>query len=108
MKIETIDFREFMAGTYRKPARPAQPTRTYSGFLPTVTPQNLFPIHDGGFALFLAGVGTIALVAFAERGLARGGLPEIAYMVAQFGRFAFPVICFGSVLWLFFFGLRGL
>jgi hypothetical protein len=108
MKIETIDFREFMAGTYRKPARPTRPARTYSGFLPTVTPQNLFPIHDGGFALFLAGVGTIALVAFAERGLARGGLPEMAYIVAEFGRFVFPVLAYGAVLWLFFFGLRGL
>jgi hypothetical protein len=105
MKIETIDFREFMAGTYRKPARPA---RAYSGFLPTITPQNLFPVHDVGFALFLAGVGTIALVAFAERGLARGGLPEMAYMVAEFGRFVFPVLAYGAVLWLFFFGLRGL
>jgi hypothetical protein len=107
MKIETIDFREFMAGTYRKPARPARPTRAYSGFLPTVTPQNLFPINDSGFALFLAGVSVIALVAFAERGLARGGLPEIAYMVAEFGRFVFPILAYGAVLWLFFFGLRG-
>jgi hypothetical protein len=107
MKIETIDFREFMAGTYRKPARPARSTRAYSGFLPTVTPQNLFPVHDVGFALFLAGVGAIALVAFAERGLARGGLPEMAYMIAEFGRFVFPILAYGSVLWLFFFGLRG-
>jgi hypothetical protein len=107
-KTETINFREFMAGTYRKPTRPALPKRAYSGFLPTVTPQNLFPIHDGGFALFLVGVGTIALVAFAERGLARGGLPEMAYIVAEFGRFVFPVLAYGAVLWLFFFGLRGL
>jgi hypothetical protein len=107
MKIETIDFREFMTGTYRKPARPKRSARAYSGFLPTVTPQNLFPIHDGGFALFLVGVGAIALVAFAERGLARGGLPEIAYMFAEFGRFVFPVLAYGAVLWLFFFGLRG-
>jgi hypothetical protein len=107
MKIETIDFREFMAGTYRKPAQPVRSTRAYSGFLPTITPQNLFPIHDGGFALFLAGVGAIALVAFAERGLARGGLPEMAYMVAEFGRFVFPILAYGAVLWLFFFGLRG-
>lgn len=108
MKIETIDFREFMAGTYRKSTHPARPTRAYSGFLPTITPQNLFPIHDGGFALFLVGVGAIALVAFAERGLARGGLPEMAYMVAEFGRFVFPVLAYGAVLWLLFFGLRGL
>jgi hypothetical protein len=96
-----------MAGTYRKQAQSVRSTSTYSGFLPTVTPQNLFPIHDGGFALFLAGVGAIALVAFTERGLARGGLPEIAYMVAEFGRFVFPVLAYGAVLWLFFFGLRG-
>jgi hypothetical protein len=105
MKIETIDFREFMAGTYRH--KSTQPARAYAGFLPVITPRDLFPIYDGGFALFLVGVGAIALVAFAERGLARGGLPEIAYMVAEFGRFVFPVLAYGAVLWLFFFGLRG-
>jgi hypothetical protein len=47
-------------------------------------------------------------VAFAERGLARGGLPEIAYMFAEFGRFVFPILAYGAVLWLFFFGLRGM
>jgi hypothetical protein len=108
MKIETIDFREFMAGTYRKPARPTRPTRAYSGFLPIITPQNLFPVHDVGFALFLVGAGTITLSALIERGLARDGLLEMAYAVAQFGRFAFPVLTYGAVLWLFFFGLRGL
>ncbi|QPA33387.1 hypothetical protein [Thermaerobacillus caldiproteolyticus] len=103
-KIETIDFREFMAGTHRKSKRP---TRAYSGFLPTITPQTLFPIHDGGFALFLAGVGTIMVVAFSERFLARGGFPEVAYAVAEIGRFVFPILAYGAVLWLFFFGLRG-
>jgi hypothetical protein len=109
-KIETINFREFMAGTYRKPTQPARPTIAYAGagFLPTITPRDLFPLHDGGFALFAVAVVTIAVAAFAERGLARGGLPEMAHAVAEFGRLVFPVVAFGSVLWLFFFGLRGL
>ena len=108
MKIETIDFREFMAGTYRKPARPTRPARAYSGFLPVITPQNLFPVHDAGFALFLTGVGAITIAAFAERFLARGGMPVAAQFIADVGRFVFPIVAYGSVLWLFFFGLRGL
>lgn len=111
MKIETIDFREFMAGTYRKPKRPARPTqstRAYSGFLPIITPQNLFPVHDSDFALLLTGVGTITLAAVTERVLARCGFTEMANMIEDFGRFVFPVIAYGAVLWLFFFGLRGL
>jgi hypothetical protein len=106
MKYEVINFREFMAGTHRKPARP---TIAYAsaGFLPTITPRDLFPLHDGGFALFLAGVGTIAFAAFTERGMARGGLPEMAHVVAEFGRLVFPIVAYGAVLWLLFFGLRG-
>jgi hypothetical protein len=109
-KIETINFREFMAGTYRKPTQPARPTIAYAsaGFLPTITPRDLFPIHEPDFALFLASVGTITLVAFSERWLASLGLPEIAHTIANFGRFAFPVVVYGAVIWLFGYGLRGL
>ena len=108
MKIETIDFRDFMSGAYRKPARTTRPVRTYAGFLPIITPQNLFPVHDADFALLMTGVGTITLAAFVERFLAHSGMPKAAQVVAEFGRFVFPVLAYGSVLWLFFFGLRGL
>jgi len=105
MKIETIDFREFMSGTYRKPARP---THAHAGFFPIITPQKLFPIHDVGFTLLLTGVGTITLAAVVERMLARGGMPGTAQFIADVGRFVFPIVVYGSVLWLFLFGLRGL
>lgn len=111
MKIETINFREFMAGTYRKkPTQSTRPTIAYAGvgFLPTITVRDLFPLHDGGFALFLTSVGTITIAAFAEHFLARNGMPVAAQFIADVGRFVFPIVVYGSVLWLLLFGMRGL
>jgi len=105
-KVETIDFREFMAGTYRK--QPTRLTYAYAGFLPVITPQKLFPMQDEGFALLIVGVGTITFAAFFEQFLARSGFTGAAYEVAKFGRFVFPALAYGSVLWLFLYGLRGL
>lgn len=105
MKTEVIDFREFMAGTYRKPTRSAI---AYAGFMPAITPHNLFPLHDGGFTLFFASASAIVLVAILERELAHRGLTEIAHVIASFGRFMLPAIAYGLIAWLFFFGLRGI
>ncbi|MBX6361678.1 MAG: hypothetical protein IRZ03_16560 [Acidobacterium ailaaui] len=105
MKTESINFRNFMAGNYRKPALP---TITYAGLMPTITPQNLFPFHDGGFTLFFASASAIVLVAILEHELAHRGLTEIAHVVASFGRFVLPAIAYGLIAWLFFFGLRGI
>jgi hypothetical protein len=107
-KIEAIPFRKFMANehTVRETPR-TNSIYAFSAFFPAITPKSFFPIHDVGFALFLIGAGTIALSAFVERSLARGGLPVAAHVVAEFGRFVFPIVTYGAVLWLFFFGLRG-
>lgn len=105
MKTESINFRNFMAGNYRKPTRP---TIAYVSLMPTITPQNLFPFHDGGFTLFFASASAIVLVAILERELAHRGMTEIAHVVAAFGRFALPAIAYGLIAWLFFFGLRGI
>jgi hypothetical protein len=103
-RIETIPFREFMAGNHRtqKEASPSKDIYVYSGFLPTITPQNLFPIHDPGFALFLAGVGLIAGATFFERFTARSGMFELSETIEVIGRFLFPVIAYGSVFWFLF------
>lgn len=105
MKTEVIDFREFMAGTYRKTTRP---TIAYAGIIPPITPQNLFPFHDGGFTLFFASASAVVLVAILEHELAHKGLTEMAHIVASFGRFVLPAIVYGLIAWLFFFGLRGI
>lgn len=105
MKTEVIDFREFMAGTYRKPTRSAI---AYAGFMPAITSHNLFPLHDGGFTFFLVSASTIVLIAVLERGLVHRGMSEMAHVVASFGRFVLPAIAYGLIVWLFFFGLRGI
>jgi hypothetical protein len=103
-RIETIPFREFMAGNHRtrKETSRSKNICAYSGFLPTITPQNLFPVHDLGFALFLAGVGLIAGATFFERFTARSGMFELSETIEIIGRFLFPVIAYGSVFWFLF------
>lgn len=88
-RIETIPFREFMSGSHhaQKETFPNKSIRFMSAFFPTITPQNLFPIHDPSFALFFTGVGLIASAAFFERFTARSGMFEVSETIEVIGRF---------------------
>jgi hypothetical protein len=108
-KIEVIPFREFMAGNHRvkKETPRTKNVCAMSAFFPVITPQNLFPIHDPGFALFVIGAGLIAGSAFLERISARFGAPVVAQVISDVSRFLFPVIGYGALFWFLFFGLKG-
>lgn len=103
-KTETIDFREFVAGTYRTQKQPSPNTSIYamSSFFPAITPGSFFPIHDTGFALFLIGVGTIACSAFFQHFTARSGSTQLSDTIATISRFVFPVVVYGAIFWFFF------
>jgi len=107
--METIPFREFMAGNHHTPKETSRTNSIYamSAFFPVITPQNLFPIHDPGFALFMIGSGLIVGSVFLERILARFGAPVVAQVISDSSRFLFTLIGYGTLFWFLFFGLKG-
>ncbi|NNV06723.1 hypothetical protein ETC03_09855 [Geobacillus sp. MMMUD3] len=94
-QTEIIPFGEFMAKKRTK-------AKVVPVLFPVITTHHLFPVQDPDFALLMTGVGAITLSAFIERGLVMMGMTDVAEKVTDCGRFIFPVVVYGAVLWLFF------
>lgn len=98
-KREVIPFKEFL----RPPAaiipnrRPLTPI--YS-FFPPITIKSFFPIHDGGFSLFLLAGSVVVIIALADRFLMSTDCSAFGMYVSAFAKVAFPVVGFGAGLWL--------
>jgi hypothetical protein len=102
-KTEAISFREFMADEHTAKEMPRiNSIYAFSGFFPMITPTSFFPIHDTDFVLFLVGAGAIVASAFFEQMAAKLGSTNIAGTIKTISGFAFPVMVYGAVLWLFF------
>jgi hypothetical protein len=102
-KTEAISFREFMADEHTAKEMPrTKSIYAFSAFFPAITSTSFFPIHDTDFLLFLVGAGVIVASAFFERMAAKVGSTTIADTISSISSFAFPVIVYGAVLWLFF------
>jgi hypothetical protein len=103
-KTGTIPFREFMAGNHRtrKEASRTKNVCAMSAFFPTITPGSFFPVHDVGFALFLAGGAAIAGSALLQHMAAKAGSPAISEVISSVSGFIFPVVVYGAVFWFFF------
>jgi hypothetical protein len=102
-KIEAIPFREFMANEHKRKETPhTKSIYAFSGFFPTITPTSFFPVYDTDFLLFLVGAGAIIASSFFEQMAAQLGLTNVAGTIKTISSFAFPVMVYGAVLWLFF------
>jgi hypothetical protein len=100
-KKEVIPFKEFLSPAAAIiPKQRHLPAHVYS-FFPPITLKSFFPIHDGGFSLFLLAGGIILIIALADRFLMNTETSEIGIYISSFAKVAFPVVGFGSVLWLF-------
>jgi hypothetical protein len=99
-KKEVISFRDFMS----RPATTIQkktPLRNniYS-FFPPITIGSFFPVHDLEFSLFLLSGGVIVIIAIMDRFLTGTDASSAGILLSNIARVAFPVVGFGSVLWL--------
>jgi hypothetical protein len=103
-KMETIPFREFMAGNHRtrKEASPNKSIRSMSVFFSVITPSSFFPVHDTGFALFLIGSAAIAGSALLQHMTAKAGSTAISEVISSVSGFIFPAVVYGAVFWFFF------
>lgn len=100
-KKEVIPFKDFMSPPAAIiPKRKPLPTSLYS-FFPPITIKSFFPIHDFGFSLFLTTGGIVLVLALADRFFTSTETSEVGMYLSSFAKVAFPVVGFGSVLWLF-------
>jgi hypothetical protein len=103
-KIETIPFREFMAGPHHPQKETSHTNSIYvmSAFFPTITPGSFFPIHDTGFALFLISGSVIVSSAFFQHLSAKIGFTGVSEAISSISGFVFPIVVYGAIFWLFF------
>jgi hypothetical protein len=100
-KKEVIPFKEFMSLPAKRIHQETPLNTSIYSFFPPITIKSFFPVHDLGFSLFLIGGAVILAVALADRFLMSTDTSEIGMYLSSFVKVAFPVVGFGSILWLF-------
>jgi len=106
-KIEVISFKDFMSPPAPSIQMKFPLTTSIYGFIPPITLKGLFPLHEPAFVLFLIGGGLIAATAFSEKILTVNGFTNITGVVSRVTKIMFPVLGYGALFWLIFFGMRG-
>lgn len=95
---EVIDFKTFMAGTYRKPKRFIN-TPMYS-FMPSITVSSFFSPDVAGIYAVVLGVFAIGMLShFLEVTAASSGREELAWAIETVTRLAFTIGGFSSIAW---------
>lgn len=93
LKIETIDFKKFMKGEYRKNKATSPLSSQLNSFI---------PVHPAMFVdstFIMVGVGVV-LVALLERTLANHGHVAIAEAMHTILKMAFPIVGFAAMWFL--------
>ncbi|MFE4812779.1 hypothetical protein ACFQ9Y_16820 [Peribacillus simplex] len=97
-QIEVIDFKTFMAGTYRKPKRLINPA-VYS-FIPSITVSSFLSPDVAGIYAVVLGVFAIGMLShFLEVTAASSGREELAWAIETVTRLAFTIGGFSSIAW---------
>ncbi|MFJ7855270.1 hypothetical protein ACIQX3_21265 [Peribacillus frigoritolerans] len=97
-KIEVIEFKTFMAGTYRKPKQLIN-TAIYS-FMPTITLSSFLSPDVAGIYAVVLGVFAIGMLShFLEVTAASSGREELAWAIETVTRLVFTIGGFSSIAW---------
>ncbi|PJN90597.1 hypothetical protein [Bacillus sp. mrc49] len=95
---EVIDFKTFMAGTYRKPKRSIN-TPIYS-FMPSITVSSFLSPDVAGIYAVVLGVFAIGMLSHGlENFAASSGREELAWAIETVTRLAFTIGGFSSIAW---------
>lgn len=101
-KIETILFREFLAGPHTKRT---SPTPIVYGLVPGMSIEGFFdmsPEVAGAYALVLGAGGIAILSHFLEINFAKTGFENIAYVIEGLTRVILPAGAYGFILYVFY------
>ncbi|MFK4388785.1 hypothetical protein ABH916_000713 [Peribacillus frigoritolerans] len=97
-QLEVIDFKTFIAGTYRKPNRLIN-TSVY-GFMPSITVSSFFSPDIAGVYAVLVGVFAIAMLSHClETYAASTGREALAEAIETITRLAFSIGGFSFIGW---------
>lgn len=95
-RIESIDFKTFMAGNHRKPRR--FHSNAYS-FFPSITMTSFLSPDIAGLYAVVLGAGAIVMLSHGlESYAAHSGHVRLATAIETVTRLAFPVVGFGFIL----------
>ncbi|MEJ9228926.1 hypothetical protein LAV79_05395 [Peribacillus butanolivorans] len=98
-RIETIDFKTFMAGNPRKPSKSLINTSVLS-FMPSVSVSSFFSPEIAGVYAVLLGIGALAMLShFLETYAASTGREALAEAIETVTRLAFSIGGFSFIGW---------
>ncbi|MGE6720190.1 hypothetical protein ACQKGD_22945 [Peribacillus frigoritolerans] len=101
-KIETIDFKTFLAGKRVKQSKSLINNSIYS-FFPSITMSGFFTPDIAGLYAVVLGVGAIAFLSHClEITAANHGHENLAATIETVTRLAFPIGGFSFILWFLF------
>jgi hypothetical protein len=96
-QLEVIDFKTFMAGTYRKPNRI---NTSVLSFMPSITLSSFLSPDVAGIYAVVLGVFAIGMLShFLEVTAASSGREELAWAIETITRLAFTIGGFSSIAW---------
>ncbi|MBT2603935.1 hypothetical protein J7E55_13080 [Bacillus sp. ISL-53] len=97
-QIEVIDFKTFMAGTYRKPNRIIN--TSVLSFMPSITVSSFLSPDVAGIYAVVLGVFAIGMLShFLEVTAASSGREELAWAIETVTRLAFSIGGFSFIGW---------